>query len=100
MKRLLFGLAALPFLAGVASAAEPLKDAQMDQITGGATCQAGFTCTTSMSGNVTTAFGCLTGPNGCNGLVFTPTSPQTFFADINNFLNTVGFKSGCSTPSC
>lgn len=37
MKKLLFGLAALPFLAGVASAAQPvqLSDAQMDRVTAG-----------------------------------------------------------------
>jgi hypothetical protein len=31
----LFGLAALPFLAGVASAAQPLSEAQMDRVTAG-----------------------------------------------------------------
>jgi hypothetical protein len=37
MKRLLVGIAALPFLAGVASAAQPmpLSDAQMDKVTAG-----------------------------------------------------------------
>lgn len=35
MKKLLFGLAALPFLAGVSLAAEPLSDAQMDRVTAG-----------------------------------------------------------------
>jgi hypothetical protein len=35
MKKLLFGLAALPFLAGIASAADRLSDAQMDRITAG-----------------------------------------------------------------
>jgi hypothetical protein len=37
MKRFLFGLAALPFLAGVALAAQPvpLSDAQMDRVTAG-----------------------------------------------------------------
>ncbi|MBV8094108.1 MAG: hypothetical protein JOY71_07575 [Acetobacteraceae bacterium] len=33
----LLGLAALPFLAGVASAAQPLNDAQMDKVTAGFT---------------------------------------------------------------
>jgi hypothetical protein len=35
MKKLLFGFAALPFLAGVALAAEPLSDVQMDRVTAG-----------------------------------------------------------------
>jgi len=37
MKRLLFGLAALPFLAGVSLAAQPvpLSDTQMDRVTAG-----------------------------------------------------------------
>ena len=35
MKNLLFGLAALPFLASVALAAKPLSDAQMDRVTAG-----------------------------------------------------------------
>jgi hypothetical protein len=39
MKKLLVGLAALPFLAGVAMAGQPapLSDAQMDQVTAGLT---------------------------------------------------------------
>ena len=35
MKKLLFGLAALPFLAGIASAGQPLTNAQMDVVTAG-----------------------------------------------------------------
>ena len=35
MNKLLFGLAALPFLAGVASAGQPLTDTQMDVVTAG-----------------------------------------------------------------
>ena len=35
MKKFLVGLAALPFLAGVASAAEPLTNQQMDRVVGG-----------------------------------------------------------------
>jgi hypothetical protein len=35
MKKLLFGLAALPFLAGVASAGQLLTNAQMDTVTAG-----------------------------------------------------------------
>jgi hypothetical protein len=100
MRKLLFGVAALPFLIGVASAAETLNDAQMDRVSAGATCPAGFTCTTSTSDNTTTTFGCLTGPNGCNGQIFTPTSRQTFFSDLNAFLAKVGYSSGCSTPNC
>jgi len=36
MKKLLFTLAVLPLLAGVALAAEPLSDAQMDRVVAGA----------------------------------------------------------------
>ena len=39
MKKVLMGLAALPFLAGVAVAGQPLTDRQMDRVT------AGFTAT-------------------------------------------------------
>jgi hypothetical protein len=39
MKKVLMGLAALPFLAGAAAAGEPLTDRQMDRVT------AGFTAT-------------------------------------------------------
>ena len=35
MKRLLMGLAALPFAAGVAMAAQPLTNQQMDRVTAG-----------------------------------------------------------------
>jgi hypothetical protein len=99
MKELFFGLAALPVLAGLALAAEPLSDPQMDRVSAGATCPAGFTCTTTMSGTLTTTFGCLT-VNGCNGRVLMPASPQTFFNDLNGFLKGVGFNSSCSTASC
>jgi hypothetical protein len=36
MKKLLFGLVAVPFLVGVASAADRLTDLQMDQVSAGA----------------------------------------------------------------
>jgi hypothetical protein len=39
MKKVLMGLAALPFLAGVAAAGQPLTDQQLDRVT------AGFTAT-------------------------------------------------------
>jgi hypothetical protein len=35
MKRLLMGLAVLPFIAGVAGAAQPLTNQQMDRVTAG-----------------------------------------------------------------
>jgi CBS domain containing-hemolysin-like protein len=35
MNKLLLGLAALPFMAGAASATQPLSDAQMDTVTAG-----------------------------------------------------------------
>jgi hypothetical protein len=55
MRQLLFGLAALPFLAGVAAAAQPLSDAQMDRVAAGATCP-GAACipSTSAANGVTT----------------------------------------------
>ena len=37
MKKVLVGLAALPFLAGVATAGQPLTDRQLDQVTAGFT---------------------------------------------------------------
>jgi hypothetical protein len=37
MKKLLFGLAALPFLAGIALAGQPLSDQQMDRVIAGIT---------------------------------------------------------------
>jgi hypothetical protein len=100
MKKLAFGLAVLPFLAGVAFAAEPLSDPQMDRVSAGAACPAGFTCTDTTSATGMTHFGCLSGPNGCNGQIFIPTSPQNFFNDLNSFLKGVGFNSSCSTASC
>ena len=100
MKKLLFGVATLPFFVGIASAGEPLNDAQMDRIIAGATCPANFDCTTSTSGNSMTTFGCLSGPNGCNGQIFTPISSQTLFMDLNSFLKGVGFSSSCSTATC
>ena len=94
MKKWFLGFAALPLLAGVALGADLLRDAQMDQVTGGATCPANFTCTGSTSGNVTTNFGCLSGPSGCNGAVFSPTSPATLYSDLVKFLTDVGYKPG------
>ena len=35
MKRLIFGLSALPFMAGLALAGQPLTNAQMDAVTAG-----------------------------------------------------------------
>lgn len=91
MRKLLFRVAALPFLIGVASAAETLNDAQMDRVSAGATCPAGFTCSTTVS----LCPGC---PPGTPP--FTPTSPQTLFSDLNAFLAKVGYSSGCSTATC
>jgi hypothetical protein len=55
MKNLVFGLALLPFVAGIASAAEPLTEAEMDLVTAGAftiPCFAGAVCSTSSGGTV------------------------------------------------
>jgi hypothetical protein len=92
MKKLLFGLAALPFLAGVALAAEPLSGAQMDRITGGQVCTptaTGLLCIGTGTGTVSVCTGC---PPGTPP--FMPTSPQTFLDDLNKFLSQAGFKPG------
>ena len=94
MKRLLFGFAALPFLAGVAFAGEPLNDEQLDRVTAGATCPDGFTNCSSGNGSVSICTGCT------GGQVFVPTSPQTLFSDVNAFLKQVGYSSSCSTSTC
>jgi len=65
MKKLLLGLAALPFVAGVAMAGEPapLSDSQMDQVTAGVVVV--FTFQAGGSGNFT-----------INGTTFEGTSPN------------------------
>jgi hypothetical protein len=77
MKKLLFGLAALPFLAGVALAAEPISDAQMDQVTAGdpppPTCTGN--CSTSTRGFVIPPN--ITPKNDFNALV------QSYFVFLN-----------------
>jgi hypothetical protein len=85
MRKVLFGLAALPFLVGVASAAEPLSDLEMDQVTAG---DSSSVVTPSVV-TVTTKFTC---PGCTSGQIFTLTSPQTFFSDLVQFLNDVGYK--------
>ena len=66
MKKLLFALATLPLLAGIALAAGPLSDVQMDLVTAGqqsctgVVCTTGsitFTTTTVTNGVPTTTFG-------------------------------------------
>jgi hypothetical protein len=84
MKKLLFGLAALPFLAGVASAAEPLSDTQMDRIAAGA-----GGCLVSVP---TDGMMCLLSTNGIPsanspGQGFAPTAPTTVIADLQKFFN-------------
>jgi hypothetical protein len=92
MKKFLFGLAALPFLASVTLAAEPLSDPQMDRISAGAGDPGCMSSTTSTCFSIAPT-GCTNLPgNSCAGQVFTPKSPQTFFTDLNAFLNQVGFK--------
>ena len=59
MKKVLMGLAALPFLAGVAVAGQPLTDGQMDRVT------AGFTAT---------SIGDAEGVVGESGLLLTTTA--------------------------
>jgi hypothetical protein len=86
MNQLLLALAALPLVAGVASAAERLSDAQMDRIAAGAgTCLVsvltdGMMCLVSTSGIP---------PANSPGQVFAPTAPTTVIADLQKFFNVV-----------
>ena len=63
MKRLLMGLAVLPFIAGVAGAAQPLTNQQMDRVTAGwgffASSTAGANGIAGPGGAVLTATGSL-----------------------------------------
>ena len=86
MKNLLFGFAALPFLAGVALAAEPLSDAQMDRIAAGA-CSPGFTCSTG--NGISTITAC---PGCAGGQVFTVEVGQPFFPAVVEFLIQNNYK--------
>ena len=79
MNRLLFGLAALLFLAGTASAAEPLSNAQMDRVSAGdllPTCAGASVCSgvliSSTSATITA-----TGPDGIVKTTTTTTNITT-----------------------
>src|SRR5690349_19458617 len=86
MRKLLFNLAALPFLAGVAFAAEPLSDPQMDRLTAGAcaylTCLTihGLICMSSTTGFLHT---------NCAGPVVAPSYPATVINDLQHFFKVV-----------
>jgi hypothetical protein len=86
MTKLLLAFAVLPLLASEGWAAQTLSDAEMDRVTGGTACAFGFSCSTEPA--VQTTFAC---PTCTAGQVFRPTSPETFFGDLNTFLNSVGF---------
>ena len=79
MDRVLFGVAALLFLAGMASAAEPLSNAQMDRVSAGdllPTCAGASVCsgvlTSSTSATIT-----VTGPDGIVKTTTTTTDTTT-----------------------
>ncbi|HJU19086.1 MAG TPA: hypothetical protein VJ770_21735 [Stellaceae bacterium] len=92
MKKLLLGLAAVPFLFGLALAAEPLNDTQLDRITAGdssgtACPGAGCTSSTTTSNGVTTTvattgFQITVNPGDFNAVL------QSFYA----YLASTGFK--------
>jgi hypothetical protein len=79
MKNLLFGLAALPFLASVALAAKPLSDAQMDRVTAGQSPPA-----------TTITFAC---PACTAGEIFTVSPTEPVFPALVAFLIQIGFQS-------
>ena len=85
MRKLLLGLAALPLLAGIASATERLSDAQLDKITAGAGAYLvsvptdGMTCLLT-TGGIPSAL--LPAPG------FPQTSPTTIIADLQKVFST------------
>jgi hypothetical protein len=97
MRKLLFGVAALPFLAGIALAAEPLNEVQMDQIVAGAGVCSNNGVTVPCS---STPIGLCTGCTGGQVFSTTATSAQALLADLNAFLKAVGYSGSCSTPTC
>jgi hypothetical protein len=86
MNQLLLTFAVLPLVAGVASAAEPLSDGQMDRIAAGASgCLVsvqtdGMMCLVSTTGIL---------PANSPGQVFAPTSPTTIITDLQKFFSVV-----------
>ena len=79
MKNLLFGLAALPFLASVALAAKPLSDAQMDRVTAG-----------QAPSMTTITFAC---PTCTGGEILTVSPTEPVFPALVAFLIQIGFQS-------
>jgi hypothetical protein len=79
MKNLLFGLAALPFLASVALAAKPLSDAQMDRVTAG-----------QAPPMTTITFAC---PTCTGGEILTVSPTEPVFPALVAFLIQIGFQS-------
>ncbi|MGH7116620.1 MAG: hypothetical protein ACREE9_19250 [Stellaceae bacterium] len=78
MRKLLFGLAVLPFLAGVAAAAQPLTDAQMDKVTAGAvpSCAGASMCNGMSTTQSSTTF-TMTNSNGVVTTTTTNSGPIT-----------------------
>lgn len=78
MRKLLFGLAAIPFLAGVASAADRLTDLQMDRISAGA--PGGLNITVNTTSPTPDCPGCITvttSSTSKNGVTTTTTTTTT-----------------------
>jgi hypothetical protein len=89
MKKLLFGLAAVPFLAGVASAAEPLGDAQMDRVTAGVTT---VTCPgPGCSSSTTTVNGVTTSTSSSSGFAIPAGNLSVILQAYTAYLSGKGF---------
>jgi hypothetical protein len=86
MYKLLLGFAAVPFLAGTASAGERLTDAQMDRIAAGAGVCLVSVPTDGMMCLVTTSG---IPPANSPGPIFAPIAPTMVIADLQKFLNVV-----------
>ena len=80
MNKLLFGLAALLFLAGVASATERLSDAQLDRVTAGLT----GTCPGAGCSSSTTTVNGITTTTNTTGFTIN-VNPQDFQALLQSF---------------
>jgi len=103
MKKLLLGLSALPFLVGVATAAEPLSDRQMDWISAGDT-PGVFSTSASMSTNgetVTMSTSGVTGAGSTNGASKGSTQQPSIFQSGGVFgtFNVTGAAAGTPVPS-
>ena len=93
MRGMMLGFVILPFLAGVAVAGERLNDAQMDRISAGTA--SGFDPTglaftdwqpSITAGDAKTESACAGCTSQTSGTVFMPSSTQTLFSNLENFL--------------